>query len=541
VLGRFSIVLVKDIGLKDCYDRGVTEPQSRSEPESLLEIAALRRDPGDSFLLTIEEQAPHAVTVRTYGEIRARASVLAAALVEAGVEPGDRIGCYLSSAPCWIVGTLGAWWAGAQIAAVGTLLPGPEAARLFDVAQVKTVISVEDAPPIPGSFRVITVSPEGDLAGGTVPGPAPAVRLPSPDETAAVFFTSGTTGLPKGITYTHGDFVTAARRIAGGYARTTGYRPAAAPPHLAPGVVFNPFGHTAGFVRLAFRMWIGRATVLIPKFTVPAVRAYLARYAPDSLQLTPTMIHMLATAGDPPDLSGLTYVTSGTAPLSAATRELFEARFGVPVMQAYGMTEVGTVSQERLADVLAGRRGPGSVGRVAAGVEVRIRSLEDEDRPAGEGEILVRAKDMPDEFVGGAAVPVDADGFFATGDIGRLDDGILYITGRAQEKIIVGGFNVYPAEVEDAARRSPLVTDAVVVGVPDDRLGERPVAGIVWAGEPDPAGLLAELRAGLAHYKVPRELFALDTVPLTPRDKVDRRRAAELARAAVGRAGGPRR
>lgn len=508
-------------------------PSGLTEPASLLEIAVLRRDADDQFLLTIEEQEPYAVTARTYGEVRARASALAAALAEAGVGRGERVGCYLSSAPCWVVGSLGAWWAGAQIAAAGTLLPAPEAARLFNVAQVKTVISVEGAQPLPGSFRVIAVTPEGDLAGGAVPGPAPAVSLPDPDETAAVFFTSGTTGLPKGITYTHGDFITAARRIAGGYARNTAYRPSAAPPRLAPGVVFNPFGHTAGFVRLAFRMWIGRATVLIPKFTVPAVRAYLARYAPDSLQLTPTMIHMLATSEDPPGLNGLAYVTSGTAPLSAVTRELFETRFGVPVMQAYGMTEVGTVSQERLADVLAGRRGPGSVGRIATGVEVRIRPLDDEDRPAGEGEILVRCKDMPAEFVGGAVVPVDADGFFATGDIGRLDDGILYITGRAQEKIIVGGFNVYPAEVEDAARRSRLVKDAVVVGVPDDRLGERPVAGIVWAGQPAAAALLAELRASMAHYKVPRELFALDAVPLTPRDKVDRRRAAELARAAL--------
>jgi acyl-CoA synthetase (AMP-forming)/AMP-acid ligase II len=207
-------------------------------------------------------------------------------------------------------------------------------------------------------------------------------------------------------------------------------------------------------------------------------------------------------------------------------------------MQAYGMTEVGTVSQERLADVLAGRRGPGSVGRVAAGVEVRIRPLADSGRPVGEGEILVRGTDMPAEFVGGAVVPVDADGFFGTGDIGRLDDGILYITGRAQEKIITGGFNVYPAEVEDMARRSRLVRDAVVVGVPDDRLGERPVAGIVWAAGPAPAALLAELRASLAPYKVPREVFALDAVPLTPRDKVDRRRAAELADAALGRGGG---
>ena len=224
---------------------------------------------------------------------------------------------------------------------------------------------------------------------------------------------------------------------------------------------------------------------------------------------------------------------SGTAPLTVATRELFEARYGVPVMQAYGMSEVGAVAQERYDDVVAGRRGPGSVGRIAAGVDVRVRHLDD-DRPDGEGEILVRTDEASKEFIGGAPVPVDADGWFSTGDVGRIDDGILYITGRVQEKIIVGGFNVYPAEVEDVARRSALVRDAVVVGLPDDRLGERPVAGIVWVSEPDEHALVDELRSSLAHYKVPRRLFPLDAVPLTPRDKVDRRRAAELARAALG-------
>jgi acyl-CoA synthetase (AMP-forming)/AMP-acid ligase II len=288
----------------------------------------------------------------------------------------------------------------------------------------------------------------------------------------------------------------------------------------------------AGYSRLAFRMWIGRPTLIVPKFTVAAARAALARFAFDSLQLTPTMIHMLATTDEPLDLSSVKYVTSGTAPLTIATRELFEARYGVPVMQAYGMSEVGAVAQERYDDVVAGRRGAGSVGRLAAGVEVKICPLDD-DRPSGEGEILVRTDEASTEFIGGDPVPVDADGWFSTGDVGRFDDEILYITGRVQEKIIVGGFNVYPAEVEDAARRSALVRDAVVVAVPDERLGERPVAGIVWSGAPDEDALLAELRANLAHYKVPRVLFALDAVPLTTREKVDRRRASELARAAL--------
>ena len=288
-----------------------------------------------------------------------------------------------------------------------------------------------------------------------------------------------------------------------------------------------------GFSRIGFRMWIGRPTLIVPRFTVAAVRALLARFDMDALQLTPTMIHMLATTDLPLDLQGVKYVTSGTAPLSIDTRERFEERYGVPVMQAYGMSEVGAVAQERYDDVVAGRRGPGSVGRIAAGVEVKIRHLDD-DRPAGEGEILVRTDEATSEFIGGERVPVDEDGWFATGDVGRMHDDILYITGRVQEKIIVGGFNVYPAEVEDVARRSALVSDAVVVGLPDERLGEIPVAGIVWTGARDDAALLEEMRGELAHYKVPRALFSLERVPLTPRDKVDRKLAAEIARAELG-------
>ena len=263
------------------------------------------------------------------------------------------------------------------------------------------------------------------------------------------------------------------------------------------------------------------------------MQALLARFDMDSLQLTPTMVHMLAMTDLELDLRNVKYATSGTAPLSIATRESFESRYGVPVMQAYGLSEVGAVAQERYDDVVSGRRGPGSVGRIAAGVEVMIRHLDD-DRPAGEGEILVRTDEASSEFIGGEPVPLDADGWFATGDVGRIDDEILYITGRVQEKIIVGGFNVYPAEVEDAARRSALVRDAVVVGLPDERLGEVPVAGVVWVAEPDHDTLLEELRADLAHYKVPRALFPLDAVPLTARDKVDRQRALGLARDALG-------
>jgi acyl-CoA synthetase (AMP-forming)/AMP-acid ligase II len=459
-----------------------------------------------------------------------RARNLAAALSGAGVRPGDRVACYLSNSPAWVVSSLAVWMTEAAVAAVGTLLPGPEASALFALAGASVAVVTPDADALDSALMVLKVDETGQHS-TTRSGEIPQAALPDTESLAVAIFTSGTTGQPKGITHTHSDIVASAHRVAAGYARNSGYRPEPAPAHLAPGVVFNPFGHMAGYSRLAFRMWIGRPTVIIPRFTVAACKALLAEFEMDTLQLTPTMIHMLATTDEELDLSGIKYATSGTAPLTVATSELFEARYGVPVMQAYGMSEVGAVAQERYDDVIAGRRGPGSVGRLAAGVEVRHL---DDDRPAGEGEILVRTDEVSREFIGGAPVPIDDEGWFATGDVGRVDDEILYITGRVQEKIIVGGFNVYPAEVEDIARRSPLVTDAVLVGLPDERLGELPVAGIVWAGAPDPDALLAELRDNLAGYKVPRSVFPLDAVPLTARDKVDRRRALELARAAVG-------
>jgi acyl-CoA synthetase (AMP-forming)/AMP-acid ligase II len=132
-------------------------------------------------------------------------------------------------------------------------------------------------------------------------------------------------------------------------------------------------------------------------------------------------------------------------------------------------------------------------------------------------------------------VAVGPDGWFDTGDRGALtSDGILIVSGRTSDRIIVGGFNVVPAEVELEIRASGLVIDAVVVGLPDDRLGEVPVAGVVWKGDDQRGDLLAALRDKLAHYKLPREFFTLPEIPRTPYGKVDRKRAAELARTLLG-------
>ena len=275
---------------------------SLPSPASFAEIALMRvRRHGDApYLLTVGELEPYTVQARSYALIARRATALATRLSQAGLAPGERVGCYFPNAPCWVVATLAVWWAGGVPAMVGTLLPGPEASRLCSLAGVRTVVAVTTAPSLSDSFRVLLIDQEGRLADEpderAEPGEVPDYPLPRPEDAAAIFFTSGTTGRPKGITLTHGDLIRQAKHVAAAYARTSEYRPEAAPAHLPPGIAFNPFGHTAGFNRLTFRMWIGRPTLLVPKFTVAGARAVLARFSVDSLQLSPTMLQMLASA-----------------------------------------------------------------------------------------------------------------------------------------------------------------------------------------------------------------------------------------------------
>ncbi len=178
------------------------------------------------------------------------------------------------------------------------------------------------------------------------------------------------------------------------------------------------------------------------------------------------------------------------------------------------------------------------MGRPLPGVELRLvepDGPDDAEVPVGgEGEIRVRSRSATSGYVGGeASSPFDADGWLRTGDLGRLDgEGYLYITGRLKNIIICGGFNVVPEEVEAALGADPAVRDAVVLGVPDERLGEIPVA-LVESGA-GAADVLAAVAPRLAPYKRPRRVFVVDALPRVPNGKVDRPRAAAQARSLVG-------
>jgi acyl-CoA synthetase (AMP-forming)/AMP-acid ligase II len=496
----------------------------------------LQWDPDREFLLVPDGRA------WTFRDLAALTDNLTARLHDDGVRPGRVVGLYLWNEPAWFVAVLAAWRLGAVAALCGAVSPPNEAARRFELVGPQVVIA-GDAPSLEGRLPVIEVGIAGELATGG--GRAASARsasdmVPDPDDPACVFFTAGTTGAAKAVVKSHGQLAQAPRMTAEAYARSAAFRPRMAGPDKPPALSFNPFGHAASFGRLVFRLYIGRPLVMLRKFDVETVSRLAGEYRLDTLQMTPAMVHALAFADADIDLRSLKYVNSGTAPLPLATRDAFETRYGVPVLQAYGSTEGGVTALERYEDVIAGRRGPGSVGRITPESRWRIVDLSGQDVPVGvDGEILGKPDQHTLKTDGDESrLPLDADGWYHTGDLGHVDeDSILYVTGRLKEMMIVGGFNVFPGEVEDVLRSSALVRDAVVVPLPDERLGEIPVAGIVWDGtaavgvsEPERfRRVAAESRNDLAAYKVPRRWFTLAELPLTPNSKLDRLGAARAA------------
>jgi long-chain acyl-CoA synthetase len=339
---------------------------------------------------------------------------------------------------------------------------------------------------------------------------------------AIVLLTSGSTGKPKGVALSHDAVWASLQATVSAFRRDT--RPTPIPTERKPpNLIANPLSHTAGVVRLLFALYVGRSVVLLRKFDARAAKAAIDTHGIDNLTINPTMLQMLLDDLPPDaDLGPVRYASSGTAPLTPALREAFEARFGIPVLQAYGQTEAfGGIAIERVKDVLAGHRHPGSVGKPLPGVEVRI----------DDGEIVVRTPASLLGYLGeDAASPVDSDGWLHTGDLGHLDDeGFLYVTGRRKNVIICGGFNVIPEELEAALSIDGAVRDAVVVAIPDARLGEIPVALVEGDGTAE--AILERVESRLAPYKRPRHLFVVDALPRVANGKVDRVAARALAEA----------
>ena len=455
----------------------------------------------------------------TWAELRRRAAGVAAALEASGVGVGDRVGIAWPTSVDFVAAYLGVLAAGAVAV---PLNPNSPPAELL--AELR---GLSPAAVLAGGHALRALH---DLGGGA--GASPAIgaavldELPPPvgdgglavveradDDLAVLLYTSGTAGAPRAAMLTHGNLQANLRQmlaVPGEIARADDVGLAAVP-------LFHVFGLN---VALGLTLATGGALVLEERFDPATSLGLVAELGVTSLVGVPTMF--AAWADLPGDdgagvMRGVRRAISGAAALPAEVAARFEARYGIPLWQGYGLTEASPAVATALG---TGRNRPGSVGRPLPGVDVRIVDEAGADVLAGDpGEIWVRG---PNVFAGywhdpGATAEVlTPDGWLRTGDIGVIgEDGDLFVVDRSKDLVIVSGFNVFPAEVERVVRAVPGVADAVVVGRPDPVTGEAvevvvvPAAGAVVT-EDDVRDACA---ASLARYKCPAAVRFVDELP----------------------------
>jgi acyl-CoA synthetase (AMP-forming)/AMP-acid ligase II len=328
---------------------------------------------------------------------------------------------------------------------------------------------------------------------------------------AVRMLTSGTTGPPKRIDLTY-DML--ARSVIGPEPDRS---PRPTEPRQGVAIVNAPMVHIGGVFRVLQCVCEARPFALLDRFELNQWADAVRRHRPRAVSLVPAALRMVLHSDlTPDDLAGIRAVTSGTAPLSAEDADEFTAKFGIPVLTSYAATEFGGgVAGWTLADYQKyWHVKRGSVGRPSLGAQIRV--VDDDGTPLDPDQIgLLEVK--PGQLGPSAE-------WMRTTDMARIDgDGFLWILGRADQAIIRGGFKVMPDDVRTALEGHPAVRGAAVVGKPDDRLGETPVAMVELrdAASID-AGALAEfLRARLARYEIPTDIAIVDQIPRTPSGKAD--------------------
>jgi long-chain acyl-CoA synthetase len=422
--------------------------------------------------------------------------------------PGTRVLIRLDNTPASIAAIHAAWMAGCSIVSASLMVPDVEVRRRAETAGASSVLTPYGSQGLEVSIKAT----EG--------------QTPAPPDEALVMFTSGTTGTPKGASLTFAALQASVAGIAvGSGLGGDGRLPRV--PDRDPQLILVPLAHMGGFLGTLSAWWVGKPVLLTEKFSPGLIFDLVHRYRLGVLKLTPAMVWDLVQADSDGQLPRVSSVNVGTAALPEATRIAFERKYGVPILRNYGQTEfAGAIAFERPDDVAVGIRPDNTVGRIAPGVEVAIVDADGNRVASGEvGEVTARATSAMSGYLDTAGRPADPGAWLHTGDLGVLDDeGFLSVVGRLRDLIICGGFNVYPAQLEAALNDVAAVADSAVVGIPDERLGEVPVAAVVLRrGEQATSdGIRCALRSSLAPYELPRRVLVVDDIPRLATGKVDR-------------------
>jgi len=501
----------------------------------------------------------------SYRRLGERIDAATRAMIGVGVQSGDRVAIWAPNGLGWIVAALGAQSAGAAIVPINTRFKGAEAAYVLAAARVSLLVATvgfldgdtvamlpASGTPLPDLRRIVLL--EGSADASTAP-PGVAVdawptfearaqevsagaasarrRSVRATDTSDVLFTSGTTGRAKGVVVTHGQTVGQAREWCAFAGLEAGDR------YLIVNPFFHMFGYKAGWLACLVQ---GATVFPVPVFDVPSVLALVEKERITVLPGAPTIYRSIL---DHPrraefDLGSLRVAVTGAANIPVTL--IHEMRAALPfrsILTGYGLTEAGTVTGSRPDDdeeTIAT-----TVGRAMEGVEIFVAGADGQEAARGTtGELLVRGPGVMRGYLGdpeATAATIDERGFLRTGDLATMDErGYVRIVGRLKDMLIVGGFNVYPAEVENALVAHEAIGQVAVVGVPDDRLGEVAVAYVVPAPGTsiDPAATIAWARERLANYKVPRHVVVVPSLPSNASGKVLKDELRARVRADLG-------
>jgi acyl-CoA synthetase (AMP-forming)/AMP-acid ligase II len=513
-------------------------------------IPGLVRDAAERFddRLAVADGDVRVSFARLYEATRDAAS----SVIAAGIEPGDRVAIWAPNTYEWIVAALGAVSAGGVLVPINTRFKGREAGYVLQKSGARLLFTVTDFLGV--DYVSLLRSAHGDndemrpvgellalesivvLHGGAPGGAqswkqflsngvsgdeadrrAESVRA---EDLSDVIFTSGTTGLPKGVMTTHAQTL----RVFEVWSRVVGLREG------DRYLVVNPFFHTFGY-KAGILSGIMRGATIIPHAVFDA-QSVLRRIAEERVTVLPGPPTLYQSILNEPgrenhDLSSLRLAVTGAAvvPVELVERMRSDLTFE-NVLTAYGLTEsTGTATMCRPDD--DAQTIATTSGCAIPDTQVRVIGDDGRELPRGEpGEVIIRGYNVmkgyfedPDE----TSKVVDSQGWLHTGDIGVMDErGYVRITDRKKDMFVVGGFNAYPAEIENELLRHPSIAQAAVVGAPDERLGEVGIAFVVLrsGATVDPAGLLAWTREQMANYKVPRHVEVVDALPVNASGKV---------------------
>lgn len=478
----------------------------------------------------------------TFTELEAARLQSARAFIAHGIQRGDCIAVWAPNIPEWIVAAIGLQSIGAVLLPLNTRLKGREAAFQLKKSGAKMLLTLsgfldtdyaqliagEDLPALEHIVMFRGESPAtvdwlDFLAAGNAVEEARAAEMAaavSPEDPLDLLFTSGTTGEPKGVVTSHGQNI----RTFEIWSEVVGLNEN--DNYLIINPFFHSFGYKAGWLACLIR---GARMVPVKVFDIDVVLERIEKDKITVLPGPPTIYQSLLAHPRRKnyDISSLRLAVTGAAsvPVELVTRMSTELSFDT-VLTAYGLTETcGVVSICREAD--GAERIATTSGRAMPDVEVKLVDGGGEQVPAGEaGEVLVRGFnvmqgyfELPEE----TAKAVDAEGWLHTGDVAVMDeDGYIRITDRIKDMFIVGGFNTYPAEIENSLSSLHSIAQVAVVGVPDERMGEVAKAFVVLTEEATltEAELITWCKENMANYKVPRSVQFLDALPLNASGKV---------------------